>query len=448
MERSLGLKLGAIVVLVVMLLVGLLWIGSIVTERQARRDQVVKDIAESSSQAQRLAGPILVVPYEETIQDWRDDPNTGRHAITRQVSGQVLILPEMFRLEGEMPTERRSRGIYEARLYHANLKVHATFEIPPHYGIQDNLTAYRFGQPSIALGLTDIRGIESASKVTVNAAPVKLFAGTTSGLLGGGLHAALTDIEADKPAHIDFAMDLGVLGTSEFHVMPVGRENQIALSSNWASPSFIGQYLPFRHEIGPKGFSAQWAMSFFSTNLEESLRYCNNSSTTACAEFNSRSFGISFVDPVDQYLKTDRAIKYALLFICLTFGGFFLFEVLKKLSVHPIQYGLVGAALALFYLLLLSLSEHLGFGFAYVISSGACLALIGFYLSAILQSAWRGLSFAAALTMLYGTLYALVSADDYALLMGSALLFGLLAAVMILTRRVDWFALGRREEEA
>ena len=448
MERSLGLKLGAIVVLVVMLLVGLLWIGSVGTERQMRRDQVVKDIAESSSQAQRLAGPILVVPYEETVQDWREDPNTGRHPITRQVSGQVLILPELFRLEGELPTERHSRGIYEARLYHAHLHVHATFEIPAHYGIQDNLTAYRFGQPSIALGITDTRGIESTSKVTVNAAPVKLFAGTTSGLLGGGLHAPLSDVDADKPAHVEFAMDLGVLGTSEFHVMPVGRETQISLSSNWASPGFIGQYLPVRHEIGPKGFSAQWATSFFSTNLEESLGYCNNSTTTSCAEFNSRVLGISFVDPVDQYLKTARAIKYALLFISLTFGGFFLFEVLKKLSVHPIQYGLVGAALALFYLLLLSLSEHVGFAIAYVISSGACVTLIGFYVSAILQSAWRRLGFAGALTMLYGTLYALVSADDYALLMGSALLFGLLAVVMVLTRRVDWFALGRREEEA
>ena len=251
----------------VLLLVGLLWIGSIVTERQMRRDQVVKDIAASSSHAQRLVGPILLVPYEETIQERQDDPNIGRHAITRQATGQVLILPEKFRLDGAMPTERRARGIYEARLYHANLKIRASFEIPAHYGIQNNLTAYRFGQPSIALGITDIRGIESTSTVTVNTAPVKLFAGTTSGLLGGGLHAPLTNIDADNPSHIDFVMDLGVLGTSEFHVIPVGRDNQIALSSNWASPGFIGQYLPVRHEIGPKGFSAQWATSFFSTVL-------------------------------------------------------------------------------------------------------------------------------------------------------------------------------------
>ena len=453
MERSLGLKLGAIVVLIVMLLVGLLWIGSIVTERQARRDQVVKDIADSSSQAQRLVGPIVVVPYEKTIQDWHDDPNTGRHVITRQISGQLLLLPETLHLEGEMPTERRARGIYEARLYHASLRVRATFEIPQHYGVQTDLAAYHFGQPSIALGIADIRGIESTSKVSVNQVPVKLSAGTTSPLLGGGVRAPLVSVDPEHASSVAFSMDLGILGTSDFHVIPVGRESQISLSSNWANPSFVGQYLPARHEIRPKGFNAQWSTSFFSTNLEESLRQCTDASvmaanSNACEEFNSRLLGVSFVDPVDQYLKTDRAIKYALLFISLTFGGFFLFEVLRKLSVHPIQYALVGVALALFYLLLLSLSEHLGFGSAYVISSGACVALIGFYVSAILQSMWRGLGFSAALTMLYGTLYALVSADDYALLMGSTLLFGLLAAVMVLTRKVDWFALGRREEEA
>ena len=448
MGRSLGLKLGAIVGLIVLLLVGLHWIGSVVTERQGRRDEVVKDIAESSSLAQRLVGPILVVPYERTIREWQEDPATGRHAATKQVSGQLLFLPETFRLEGEMPTERRARGIYEARLYHANLRVHATFEVPLHYGVQADLASYQFEEPSIAVGIADIRGIESTSKVVVNAAPVKLLAGTTSALLGGGVHAPVASVDSEHASGLEFSMELGILGTSEFDVMPVGRESQVSLSSNWASPGFVGKYLPVRHAINAKGFSAQWAMSFFSTNLEESLHRCSGVDTAACDEFNSRVLGVSFTDPVDQYLKTDRAIKYALLFITLTFGGFFLFEVLKRLAVHPIQYGLVGAALALFYLLLLSLSEHVGFGVAYIISSTACVALIGLYVSAILGNAWRGLGFGAALAMLYGTLYALVSAEDYALLMGSALLFGLLATAMMLTRKVDWFALGRGEEES
>jgi inner membrane protein len=225
----------------------------------------------------------------------------------------------------------------------------------------------------------------------------------------------------------------------------VGRDSQISLSSNWRSPSFIGHYLPVTHKIGAAGFDAQWSTSFFSTNLEESLHRCSDGEGQ-CDEFASRVLGVSFVDPVDQYLRTDRAIKYGFLFISLTFAGFFLFEVLGQLAVHPMQYTLVGSALALFYLLLLSLSEHLGFAVAYLLSSVACVALIGFYVSGILRSAKRGLGFAGALALLYGMLYALLSADDYALLMGSILVFGLLAVVMVLTREVDWTSLGRKEE--
>jgi inner membrane protein len=427
------------------LLVGLLWIGSIVRERQLRRDAVVQEIAESSSGAQRLEGPILVVPYEKTVKEWKGDTASGnRHVEEREVRGQMLILPEVFRVDGTVPTEPRRRGIYEARLYHANVRIQASFQIQPHYGVAD-FASYHFGQPSVALGITDIRGIENASKVLLNGTPLKLLAGSSSGLVGPGLHARIpTPADSDQPARLEFAIDLGIQGTSELDFVPVGRDSQISLSSDWPSPSFNGHYLPVKHTINATGFAAQWSTSFFSTNLEEAARRCGENSD--CVEFNSRVLGVSFIDPVDQYLKTDRAIKYAFLFISLTFAGFFLFEVLKRLAVHPIQYSLVGAALAIFYLLLLSLAEHVGFAIAYVLSSGACVTLIGFYVSGILRSARRGIVFAGSLGGLYGMLYALLSADDYALLMGSALLFGLLAVVMVLTRKVDWSGLGRREE--
>ena len=446
MESRLGLKLGAIVLLSLVLLLGLLWINSIVTARQGRRDAVVHDIAESSSYAQRLEGPILVVPYEKTVRVWKEDSSAAnRHIEERQVPGQLLIPPEVFRVDGQIPTELRKRGIYEARLYHANLQIHATFEVPAHYGTGDEWEAYHFGTPVIALGISDIRGIQSASKVALNGAPLKVFAGSTSGLLGPGLHAPVSSVDGSQASHLDFDMEMGIQGTSQFDVIPVGRDTRIVLTSNWPNPSFNGQYLPAQHTITASGFQAQWNTSFFSTNLEETLHNCNTS--TPCPEVNSRVLGISFIDPVDQYLKTDRAIKYGFLFISLTFAGFFLFEVLKRLAVHPIQYSLVGAALALFYLLLLSFSEHIGFGPAYVLSSTACVALIGFYISGILRSVKRGVGFAAMLGLLYGMLYGLMSADDYALLLGSILLFGSLAAVMVLTRDVDWRSLGAREEE-
>jgi inner membrane protein len=444
-DRSLAFKLGAIGLLVALLILALSTIGRLVVERQARRDGVIQDIARSSSGEQLLTGPILIVPYEKTVREWRENDRGERHVEEHEVSGQLHLLPESFRLEGDMRTELRARGIYQARLYHARLRIRAEFGVPLHYGVSTDLAAYRFGQPFIALGLSDIRGIESPLTATVDDAPLRLLPGTGTDLLKGGLHAPVSALGPDSAAHLALSIDLPLLGTSDFHVIPVGRETQVDLRSNWPNPSFTGDFLPVERKVDANGFSAQWATSFFSTNLEEALRRCDDDA--ACADFTARRLGVSFVDPVDQYLKTERAIKYALLFITLTFAGFFLFDVLKTLPVHPIQYGLVGAALALFYLLLLSLSEHVGFGLAYLLSSAGCVALITFYLSHVLKSLTRGLGFGCGLGVLYACLFGVMSADDYALLMGSLLVFALLTAVMILTRNVDWSSFVSREDE-
>ena len=190
---------------------------------------------------------------------------------------------------------------------------------------------------------------------------------------------------SDSQQPLQFQIDLSLLGTSDFQFTPVGRETHVMLSSDWPHPSFVGQFLPREREITSAGFSADWRTSFFATNLEEAMIRCPSQADPGaadCADFASRHFGVSFVDPVDQYLKTDRAVKYGFLFILLTFAGFFLLEVLRRFSVHPVQYGLVGLALALFFLLLLSFSEHIGFAAAYVVSATACVGLITYYVTA------------------------------------------------------------------
>jgi inner membrane protein len=445
MDRGLALKLGAIGLLIGLLMLALASIGRLVAERQARRDDVIQDIARSSSGEQLLTGPILVVPYAKTIREWRENDRGERHIVERQISGQLHIPPESFRLEGDIRTERRARGIYEARLYRTRLRMSAEFEPPAHYGVaSDDVAAYRFGQPFIAVGVTDIRGIESPLTASLEGQPVKLLPGSGTDLLQGGLHAAVPAIAEESPGHLQLTMDLPLLGTSQFHVIPIGRETQVDLRSNWPHPGFTGDFLPAERTVDGTGFRAHWATSFFATDLGEALQKCDQQAS--CADVSVHRLGISFVDPVDQYLKTDRAIKYALLFITLTFAGFFLFDILRKLPVHPIQYALVGAALALFYLLLLSLSEHIGFGLAYLISAASCVLLIGFYVSYVLDSFARGIGFACGLGALYGCLFGLLSADDYALLMGSLLLFALLAAVMVLTRNVKWTNIRAGEE--
>ncbi|MDN7143308.1 cell envelope integrity protein CreD [Pseudomonas sp. JQ170] len=440
MNRTLSIKLGAIAFLIILLLIPLLMIGGLIGERQELRDTVVQDIAQSSSFSQQISGPVLVVPYRKTERRWKlQDGQTTQE--TSQVNGHLYFLPETFELKSSIDTELRSRGIYQARLFHADNHISGQFKLPAQWGITEDYADYRFEPAFLAVGISDIRGIDKGLQLQLNDRRLDFQPGTRLGWLGSGVHVALGALDAHAETLLDYRFDLSLQGTGQLHVLPVGRTTSVSMASNWPHPSFIGNYLPSSRKVDAGGFSARWQTSFFSTNLEDALSQCQVHAN--CEDFRARAFGVSFVDPVDQYLKSERAIKYALLFIALTFAGFFLFEVLKNLSVHPIQYALVGAALALFYLLLLSLSEHLGFGLAYLLSAGACVLLIGFYLCHVLHSLWRALGFALGLAVLYAMLYGLLSAEDYALLMGTLLLFGLLGVFMVLTRRLDWYSTGR-----
>jgi len=444
MNRNLLIKLGAIAALILLLMVPILMIDGMIEERQSLRDGVLEDIARSSSHSQKITGPLLVAPYRKTVREWKTNDKTGeRYLEESEVSGRVYFLPERLAVGGDIGTELRARGIYQARLFHSNSRLSGHFQIPANFGITEDASDYRFGEPFVSVGISDIRGIKNNLVLQQGERKLPFQPGSADPLLGAGVHAPLPMAVADvhQGQRLDFAFDLLLQGTGELSIAPVGRETQVDLSADWPHPSFIGEYLPSEREITAKGFNARWQTSFFATNMEEALDDCANSGE--CNAFLGRQFGVSFVDPVDQYLKSDRALKYALLFIALTFAGFFLFEVLKRLAVHPVQYGLVGLSLAMFYLLLLSLAEHMAFAQAYALAASACVLLIGFYVSHVLHSWWRGLGFTAGLAALYAMLYALLNAEDYALLMGSLLVFALLASVMLLTRKLDWYGIGK-----
>ncbi|OOG13190.1 cell envelope integrity protein CreD [Pseudomonas sp. C9] len=443
MNRSLTLKLGAIALLILLLLIPLLMINGVIQDRQQLRDGVLEDIARSSSTSQQLSGPLMVVPYRKVVRTWKLNQKTNqRYQEVGLERGRLYFLPERFELDGQIQTELRLRGIYEARLFHADNHISGHFSIPAQLGIKEDFADYQFDQPFLAVGISDIRGIENALKLDLNGQPLDFVPGSQVGWLGEGVHVTLPALDTKQASELAFGFDLRLQGTGQLQVLPVGKTSQVSLTANWPHPSFIGNFLPAQREVNDQGFTANWQTSFFSTNLQEALNSCVSGG--GCEAYNGRSFGVSFIDPVDQYLKSDRAIKYALLFIVLTFAGFFLFEVLKSLAVHPVQYALVGVALAFFYLLLLSLSEHIGFALAYLLSSACCVLLIGFYVCHVLRSVRHGLSFSAGLAALYGVLYVLLSAEDYALLMGSLLLFGLLGVFMVLTRKLDWYGIGQK----
>ncbi len=448
------LKIVAVGFVSLFLVVPISRVESLVQERIALRNEVVEDIARSAGYAQTVTGPFLVVPYERTFRTWTDETkDKPRQLVEQVVPGEFIFLPEHFNLAGQVELQERSRGIYKARLFGLNSELRGEFHLEPNYGVKESIEDFNFGTPYLVMGVSDIRGIGPDLSLKWNGLLIALEpntfpAGNTRGgmlpsVLTSGIHASLPPSKPTTPQVIPFEVAMDLQGTSELRVVPVGRASHVQLASNWPHPSFTGDFLPRRHTITEQGFDANWETSFFATNLEGLTERCHTSNTdAACAELAGKSFAVSSVDPVDHYLKSDRATKYAFLFVGLTFAVFFLFEVLRRMPVHPVQYGLVGLSLAVFFLLLLSLSEHLGFAVAYGVSAAASVLVIGYYVVPIFGSARLAGGFAAALTTLYGLLYGILSSEDYALLTGSLVVFAVLGLVMVFTRRVNWSRFG------
>jgi len=329
----------------------------------------------------------------------------------------------------------KARGIYKARLYNAKVHAQVSIDVPARTRFEDGTSRYKWGPPRLVLGISDPLGIRAASG-TYPFAP-----GSGDTAIAGGLHAPLGDFQFSRK--IDFALTLELGGSEAFSLAPLGADTTVSMRANWPHPSFQGRFLPAKHEIGPQGFTASWKVSRLAAQGAAEAATC----PFPCNRM-AEQISVSLIEPVGLYQQLERASKYGFLFIGLTFGAFLLFELLRRLAVHPVQYALVGLALAMFFLLLTALCEHIDFAPAYAIASFACVGLISAYLMRVLHSARAGLAFGGALGALYAMLYALLKAEDYSLLGGSLLLFGLLAIVMIATRRVDWYALTARPKAA
>lgn len=444
MNVRLALKCLSLLFVFLLLLAPIGQIRDLIRERQATRDGVVLDIARGAGYAQTLTGPLLFVPYTKKVRAAIDAQGDQPARIEeRQVAGELAFLPNTFELSADIALNERQRGIYKARIYQSDNSLSGEFIIPPHFGITEHLSDYTFAAARLVVGIADVRGIANGLTLQVGGQVVPLEPGTKSAVVTAGVHAMLSLPSSAMNERLPFALRLGLKGTGDYLVVPVGRESKVRVRSNWPHPSFVGEFLPVEREVGAKGFNASWQTSLFATNLDDAMTRCQGAPESACQDFHSRKFGISFVDPVDQYLKSERATKYAVLFVGLTFAALFLLEAIRRKSVHPIQYGLVGLALAIFFLLLLSLSEHIGFAGAYALSAVACVGLIGFYASHLLGGFRPTAVFVTGLSGLYGVLFAILSAEDYALLAGSLLVFSVLGLVMILSRKVNWSAFGQ-----
>ncbi len=449
MTGALWKRIALLILIGMGLMIPMSMITGLIAERQNAQRGVLNEIAQSATGEQAITGPVLLVPYKRRVihtQVVKDDKGVEKEKKTEHVYDETLaFLPEWLEIDGDVATFEKRRGIYTARLYSAPLKIKGRFLVPKGYVAQAGAGAFDFGGARMAIGIADPRGIKNSPELVMDEKKIAFVSGAHAPGMAAGMHAPLGVLNDTQPTHFDFAFELSLQGMERLWFVPTGKSTQVSLKSNWPHPSFYGRYLPEPKADGEgnagDGFVAQWRTSHFSTNLATLYGECV-SDASKCAAVAKNGFGVSLIQPANIYQQLERSAKYGFLFIGLTLIAFFLYEVLKRLAIHPIQYGLVGIALAMFYLLLTSLSEHIAFDRAYAIASAACIGLLAFYVSFVLKSAVRGLGFGALLAALYGALYVLLRSEDHSLVLGSVLLFGLLTAVMVGTRKVDWYRVG------
>lgn len=412
-------KFALVGLLALLLFVPVRMIQSLVAERQQTRNEVVSGIADGWGKRQVVSGPYLALPYERHWTEVKRESVDGklREIRIERAEARVLRVPAAsVDWSGDADIGEKARGIYKARLYTVKLHAQGSIDAPARSAHEDGTSRYKWGTPRLVVGVSDPLGIRAAS----GSHDFEPGAPDT----GAGLQSVLRGHDLSKPARVEFSIDLELAGSEAFSLAPLGADATIALRADWPHPSFQGRFLPASHDIGAGGFTARWKIS-----------------RLAAQGIGDAGAAVWFIEPVSLYRQLERASKYGFLFIGLTFAAFLVLELLRRLAIHPVQYALVGLALAMFFLLLTALSEHIDFAAAYTAASAACVGLITTYLVRVLKSARIAAAFGATLGALYAMLYALLNAEDYALLGGALLLFGLLAAVMLATRRVEWYQL-------
>ena len=423
------------------LLVPLSMIRDKVAERRDRAAAVQKSFADETSGPQVLAGPMLALTCEETYVDERTVHQKNGKPLTVREKKQrpcptALFLPAELSVQATAPVEERYRGIYPIRLYRAKLDVSGAFELPPPPAARgESVRVWK--EAFLILGVGDVRGIRDIKSDDYEFAP-----GTLDTRIRAGLHARLgTYAELQRQTDLSFSIPLELVGTSRLDIAPLAKQNDIAIASDWPHPSFVGAYSPDQREVTSGGFRAKWRVNHLATGGNA---FWLDAVATDKLFSSARLLGVALVEPVNPYSMSYRATEYGFLFVLLTFAVFGLVELVWKVKLHPMQYALTGLALSVFFLLLIALSEHIHFRWAYLAAAVSCVTLLTFYLRHPLGSRARTTLFAGLFASLYGALYVLLKSEDHSLLLGSLLVFGVLAAVMLLTRKLDWTDLSRR----
>jgi inner membrane protein len=390
-----------------------------------------------------VIGPVLGIPYQYRFKALKEVPGPDgrleRREVEETATATAYFLPDLLNTSGDVQTQRLHRGIYEAVVYRAQLKLSGRFAVPDFATLKVDMKDVQWKDAFVTIAMNDLRGTREGIVLDWGGTKRPLLPGSQ---VPGYTTGATASLGSDKPvdAPVDFSIPLDFNGSDGIFFAPFGVQNEITLKSNWPDPAFRGAFLPADRSVRADGFDAKWRVSYYGRDYPQQWTgRAGNERFNTQSVFNSR-FGAQFLSILDAYRYVERSIKYGVLFLVLVFTTFFLFEATARQKIHPFQYLMVGAALCLFYLLLLSISEFVGFSWAYLAAAVASTALITWYCRFFLGGGVRTLMIGAGLAGVYLFLYITLRQQDYALLMGSIALFVVLAVVMYVTRKIDWYA--------
>jgi inner membrane protein len=437
LARSPGFKFFLVAALILLLSIPLALVWFLVSERESRSAAVTAEVAQLFGARQQIIGPLLIVPYTVSVTRVQNDKT-----IEGTEERYAVFLPDDFTASGEAESEIRRRAIYDVTLYKARLTISGRFPSPDIRLVDPDAASVRWRDAFLSLALSDVSDLKQAAAIRIGGNQALGFE-PSIGLPNNaapGLHARLFPVGASidqPPAAFSFETELAFNGSSSLTIAPIGRETRISLSSDWPHPSFSGAFLPDTREVTKDGFTASWRVPHLARSIPQAWRvaasqpYIHN-------ELHAVASGVDFFVPVDYYALVNRSAKYGLMFLAVAFFGVLVLELTSGRRVHAVQYVFVGLAMILFYILLLSLSEHIGFTGAYLIASAATAGMVSLYVGRSLQSAARGGIMLMVFLILYGLLYLILRLEDYALLAGAVAGFVMLTVTMFATLRVNW----------
>ncbi|WP_426286979.1 cell envelope integrity protein CreD [Luteibacter sp. E-22] len=430
--QSITAKVLGIAMLALVMLIPLSQADGLVRERQAMRDAAFTRVAEGWGGPQTVGGLVLAVPTRYETQG-----SDGKVVSVRD--GTEIVLADEQSTVADLAVDRRRVGMYEVPVYTGEVTIHGRI-LPEDLRrfTTDTGAAWYPAKAELRLLIADTRGLQGITALTVDGHTARLSS-STARMGPYTVLSAPVPVDPGRDTPLDFALTLRIAGTGSFSALPLARTNTLRIRSPWPDPSFTGALLPGQRSVGARGFDATWRV----LDLNRAYgQHWDVSDANVAARLEPSASGVKLYQPGGVYQQNDRAGKYGLLFIALTFVAFFLFEILKGLRLHPVQYLLVGAAMTSFYVLLLALSEQIGFGPAYLVAAAAVVLIVGGYAMAALRARAAGLALGGVLALVYAILYGLIGAEQYALLIGSIVLVAVIALLMYLTRRIDWYAQG------